>query len=177
MRKTSKQFGFTLLELLIIVGIVAIILLFAIPSQKSFLSQTNDKIMSSQLLRAINLTRSEAATRGKPVILCKSNDSKSCMGDWKNGYIIISDNEVLFSFQNNMNGKLHWRMFPAHRDDLQFLPSGLPFSENGTFWYCEKPSVKPSWAIMVSRSGRARIVFPDAEGEIIDSGTPLTCAV
>ncbi len=176
MYKLKMKLGFSLLEMLIVLSIISIILVFSLFPQKIFLDKANDQVASSQLLRAINLTRSESITRGIPVTLCKSTDKQTCGGEWKEGYIVIADQKVLFTFQMREKGELRWRSFPWYRNDLQFLPTGLLNSENGTFWYCASKNKNPSWAIMISLTGRARLALPNKEGNICDDkGEFITC--
>lgn len=168
--------GFSLLELLITLTIFIIMGILAVPAQQIFYTRTNEKIVCSELEQAINLTRNEAIMRDSLVVLCKSDDQKTCNEIGKNGYIIIADKTVLYSFQNHLVENLHWRAFPKDQTYLEFLPSGLPNAENGTFWYCPKPNQNPRWAIVMSQSGRLRVVNPDASGQVKDDkDIPLTC--
>lgn len=165
--------GFSLFELLLTLFISMIIILIAIPSQKLLLDHAHHQVMSSQLLRAINLARSEAVMRGIPVMLCKSTDQKTCGGDWRDGYLIMAEEKVLFVFRNSNAGVLHWRGF-RNPNSLQFMPSGLLYADNGTFWYCDEKN--PVWGIVLNQAGRERLVYPDKTGRIIDdSGEVLTC--
>lgn len=170
-------FGFSLLELLITLIIIIILLAMSLPNEKIFINKSQDEVMSQQLLRAIYLARSEAITRNTTVTLCKSADSKTCSGDWLNGYIISTNDAILSVYSNvTAQGVIHWRVFPNGRDRLTFFPSGLADIENGTFWYCNAPQAKARWAIVLSQSGRARLELPNEEGNICDSsGNELPC--
>lgn len=171
-----KREGFTLLEFLVTIAIISILMLFVIPSFKSILQPSQNEMQSSQLFHAIHAAREEAVKHGSLVILCKSRDQKTCSGEWQDGYLILVDNKVLFSFHNNSAGVLHWRAFPYFLDHLEFLPSGLPNFQNGTFWYCLNRAKNPDWAIMISQSGRARLLSPDEVGEINDEkDKPFQC--
>ena len=70
-------------------SLVIIILAFVIPSQAFFANKANDQVASSQLLRAMNLARSEAIMRNESVTLWKSHDQKTCGGEWQEGYLIF----------------------------------------------------------------------------------------
>lgn len=174
----QKKRGFSLLEILITITIVAILAAISVPSFENIFEHSNQKILSQQLLRAINFARSQAIALGQTVTLCKSNDQATCGGDWGSGYIILANDQVLYSFSNNkFRSQLNWRAFPIYLDHLEYLSSGLPNFQNGTFWSCPKDSGNPSWAIMMNQSGRVRVVYPDASGEIIDDeGEKLACA-
>lgn len=154
--------GFSLIELLFVLAIIAIISAISFPSFETFFTQSKEKILSEKLLRSIHLARSEAVSRHAVVLLSKS-------GEWKNGFIISTSGQVLDVFQNEpIEGDLHWRSFPLDRDHLEFLASGFPRAENGTFWYCARSAKNPVWAIMMSQSGRARLVWRDQSGQILD---------
>jgi len=118
------------------------------------------------------MARSEAILRGRMVSLCKSNDQTNCLGSWEEGQIIFADENqnghvinaahVLSVFSGRASGKLLWKS-SLHRDYLQFLPSGLTNSQNGTFWFCEKNMKNPSWLIKINHLGRARFINNDNE--------------
>lgn len=135
-----------------------IILMMIVPSQNIFLKKSQTDVLSSQLLRAISLTRSEAIARGEKVTLCGSLNQKTCSDTFNNvGYLIFSAEKTLYSIRNIANnGTLHWQAFPNGRADLQILSSGFTNGENGTFYYCEKNAKTPSFGVAVSQSGRAR---------------------
>lgn len=171
----THQSAFTLIELLISLFIFSLLIVITIPQIKTLFQQPESEMTHSQLLRAIHLARSEAIKRGSLVILCKSQNQKTCSGEWQNGYLILSNNHVLFSFTSRFKGTIHWRNFPVLIDHLEFLPSGLPNFENGTFWYCSHSSINPLWAVMISQNGRARTAWPDVEGKIKDSKNKELC--
>lgn len=139
------------------------------PTYDSMHLHAQDQVISEQLLRAIHLAQMEAMVRRERVMLKKHPQG------WQAGYVIATDTKILYVFSNVKNkGILHWRAFPIHRDNLQFIQTGSAYAENGTFWYCGYQEIKPRWAIMVNQAGRARIVYPNKEGNI-ESVNPLLC--
>lgn len=173
----AKHLGFSLLEIVVALSLAAIIAAFAIPSFTNLFERAAQKILSEQLFRAINLSREEAISLGETVTLCQSENQNTCSGEWSSGYIVLSNDHVLFSFTNKKNqGELHWRAFPIYLDHLEFLSSGSSNFQNGTFWYCPKSAENPAWAIMLIQSGRARLVYPDKSGVIVDDqGEKIGC--
>lgn len=163
------QDGFSLIELLIVMALVSTVLAFIIPSYNTLISNTEDNIMTSQLLRAIHLAQTEAMMRQELITF------KKLSGGWEQGYEISIDDKTLHRFLNPKHkGQWHWRAFPVHREDLQFLRTGVSRSENGTFWYCQKNNSKPRWAVILNQAGRARVVYPNKEGKI-ENIHPLIC--
>lgn len=163
--------------MLIIFLITFVLLTIAIPSQKFLLTGSAVDVMKLQLLRAINLTRHEAMMRREIVTLCQSSNQQTCFGHWQDGYIILANEKVIYSFLNVANqGELYWRAFPKDQTQLHYLPSGTLKAENGTFWYCLPREKNPGWAIVLSQSGRAREVLPNQQGEIIvDTDKKIYC--
>ena len=155
--------GFSLLELMVTLIIVTILITLTVPSFITFSTQSKNTIIGKQLLRAINLARSEAQLRGVPVTLCKSRDHISCSGQWQDGQIIFIDdgsNTILEVFKTpRTKSVLHWQS-SLNKDYLRLFPSGSTHNTAGTFWLCNQEG-KIVWKIIVSRQGRARWLVED----------------
>ena len=91
------QRGFTLIELMVTVSIVATLTLVAAPS-------FNDAFLSNKLASYANnfvasaqLARSEAIKRNATVTLCRSADAATCAtsGGWQQGWIVKSGTTVI----------------------------------------------------------------------------------
>lgn len=167
--------GFTLIELLLVLTIIILFSFAVIPAFDNIVKKAQSQKLSSQLLRAINLTRNEAVVRGISITLCGSKNGSICSNEWQNGFIIITnENKALFSFTHHAKGVLHWRG-SLGRTNLEYLPSGLTNNEDGTFWYCEN-NHDAVWAIVINLAGRARLVIPEQPGKIRDDqGKLLVC--
>lgn len=90
----TRSKGFTLLELIIIIAILAISMAFAAPALSTLIS--NERISSSvnDFVAALQYAKTEAASRVNPVTICKRNtDGDGCVagGDWSAGWIVFSD--------------------------------------------------------------------------------------
>jgi Tfp pilus assembly protein FimT len=156
---------------------VLVLLTISLPYQKIFFDQSKIDIIKLQLLRAINLARQTALLRKEKVTVCESSNQTTCFGHWKEGYVVLSNGKVIYSFLNPVTvGELYWRAFPKSQVQLHYLPSGALESENGTFFYCLPGEKKPSWVIVFSQSGRAREIVPDQNGEmLIDARRKIYC--
>ncbi len=172
-----RSCGFSLIELMAVLSVVGILAVMSVVGFNIFLKKTETEILSSQLLRAIDLTRSEAILRHETIQLCGSQDQENCSNNWDSGYIVRSANRVIYHFQNiSQKGILHWRSFPMDRVQLEFIASGMPHFQNGTFWFCPPDAKNPAWSIVLNKTGRARIVYPDKDGNVRDDkGVKFTC--
>ena len=86
--------GFSLIELMVVMGVMAILLTVAAPS---FMNLIRDNRLLSEVygLRAtLNNARTEALTQRSFVTVCESTDGANCAGtgsDWNKGYIAFTD--------------------------------------------------------------------------------------
>jgi type IV fimbrial biogenesis protein FimT len=162
------QKGFTLLELLLTISILIIFAAFMVPGNNLFFQKTQRQVNSAELLRILHFARTQAIVQNTTITLCKSADRKTCSGNWQDGIIVFKNPEkdrvvhdpeslLIAIHEFSFAGVLHWRASLAH-DYLQFSPSGMTSSENGTFWYCEKNAPHPSWVIKINQAGRARLL-------------------
>lgn len=85
--------GFTLVELLMSLAVLAVLVTFAVPAFSRMMRSSSLTAASNTLLASMHLARSEAIKRGGRVVLCKSADGASCTvsGGWEQGWIVFHD--------------------------------------------------------------------------------------
>ena len=89
---TRSQVGFTLIEMLVAIGVVAILSAIGIPALRNFTLQQRIGTTVQELQLDMAVARSEAITRAASVSLCTSSDGTSCTGTgWEGGRIIFTD--------------------------------------------------------------------------------------
>lgn len=182
---THSQSAFTIMEVLVALSILAILLAISLPAMQHFIAHAQDEMLQAQLLHAIQIAKQEAIARHTRIALCQSNNQITCSGNWGDGYIIfldenadgrVHDNEqILYVSQlQSQHGRNYIRSFPRYRNYLSFSSSGLMTSDNATLWHCHADS--PKWALVMSKTGRTRIMYPNRNGEMKDNhGQLLNC--
>lgn len=88
----NNQQGFTLIELIVTMAILAILLVVGVPSFRSMIEGNRIAAASNDLVTGLQLARSEAIKRGIPVVLCASSDQATCAATpvWINGWVARS---------------------------------------------------------------------------------------
>ncbi len=121
----GKQNGFSLVELMVTIGILAIVLAIAVPSLKSFVLGSRIATQVNDLVGAINLARSEAVKRGGGVRICKSSDGVSCASagtDWAIGWLVFNDD----NFNGTVDaGETVIRAYPALTGSTAVATAGM----------------------------------------------------
>jgi len=93
--KEDRQGGFTLIELMFTVVVMAVLLGIGIPNFRDFIRNSRMSAEANDLLSGINLTRSEAVKRRAPVVLC-SGSAAACVatGDFSDGWVVFVDTDA-----------------------------------------------------------------------------------
>jgi type IV fimbrial biogenesis protein FimT len=83
-RATPQQSGFTIIELMIVLLVMAVIMGLAVPSMRSFMLNQRVRNASYDLTSSLILARSEATKRNQDVVITRIGS------DWKNGWTITT---------------------------------------------------------------------------------------
>ena len=138
MNDTSAQRGFSLIELLVTITVLAILLAMALPAFSSSRLSTVLRTSSNNLLASAHLARGEAIKRNSPVTLCVSADGLVCgTGDWSQGWIVVSGADVI---QREAAIPNQFHISSAGGDSYSFQPTGVD-STAGSFTICRATPV------------------------------------
>ncbi len=163
--------GFSLIELMVVVSIIAIGLGLALPELSGFARRNQISSATNDLLSAINLARTEAIKRGASVVICASNNSTtaapSCGGNWEQGSIVFVDTNTNGSRQTAEEIVRVTSASPANvtiqlnsaQTQIRFAPNGMlngavagaRFQVANT----RSPSANENRYICIARGGRA----------------------
>lgn len=97
-RDMKKQTGFTLVELIVAMAVVAIMSMFAAPAMRAFIQNSKAVTQTNQLVTALNYSRSEAVKRRTRVVICALNSSQNACSTssvpWdSNGWMVFADRD------------------------------------------------------------------------------------
>ncbi len=99
MATLDNERGFTLVELMVTIAVLAIVTSIAIPSFSSIILNNRIAGTTQNIQSTLALTRSEAVKRNKPVRICRANsDLDDCAANgvnWGSGWLVKVDDEIL----------------------------------------------------------------------------------
>lgn len=96
MNRIAFQTGFTLIEMLVTLSVVAILINLAVPSFTALLNTNRLAAQANDLVGAMMIARSEAIRLNQRVVLCRSDDGSTCStgtGSWP-GWLIFADTNI-----------------------------------------------------------------------------------
>lgn len=89
MQAKNTSAGFTIIELMVAITVMAILLGLAVPAFQDSTLASRLRASSTDLIASANLARSEAIKRRTPVSMCVSADGATCGGGgWHEGWIV-----------------------------------------------------------------------------------------
>jgi type IV fimbrial biogenesis protein FimT len=147
--------GFTLLELLIVISLLAILWGLAMPAFSQLVQRNRSEALHNQLISALHTARAHAVENRHEVELCGSSDGSRCDNAWNKGWLMHfpeSGSEPLIFTTVNSGMQLKWA---GLSQKIRFQSSGLAVVSNGTFSSCNADH-EVDWQIKLNRQGRAR---------------------
>lgn len=144
--------GFTLVELMITITIMAILLAVAVPSFQSVALSSKLTTLANNFVASAQLARSEAIKRNRPATLCASSDGTSCTGTWADGWVVLRDDGgVIYAQKKIPDG---FRM-SGDVTSISFQPTGVG-ATNAELTICRATPSPGSQERVVSISSTGR---------------------
>lgn len=124
----SRQAGFTLIELMVTIAVLAIVMAIAIPNFRGLINSNRLTTQANELVATLQYARSEAVRANGRVTVCPTSDGSTCSGsDWGSVIVMLNrDNTVLRELHGRAGSAL-----TADVNDVVFSPDGLARDSNG----------------------------------------------
>jgi type IV fimbrial biogenesis protein FimT len=151
-----RNSGFTVIELLVVVSIVAIIGTIGLPSLLSSITSVRMSGEINSIVGALNRARSEAVKRGQSVSVCPINGTSCATGtDWSAGWQVLLNSTPTQQLQLG-SAVTHGDVLTVSTSSTpaypQFVPSGYTFF-SGTITLHDKDSTQRLYRCIVFNAG------------------------
>jgi len=180
--QTRKMHGFTAIELMICVAVAAILCAMSAPALGSLIHGETSRASRNALVTSLNLARNMAATGHGHVVVCPSDDQRTCSRGawWQHGWIVFEDkngdgehnaDERLIESVQTQNGLAI--LTSEARERVIYHADGSAPGTNLTFTFCDRYGAKKASMVIVGNSGRPRQAgATDQQGAACMAGLP-----
>jgi len=157
--------GFTVLEMLLVLSIMAILMILGIPALQSYEMRQRMSAAVNLLHTQLALARNEAINRNTQVVACPGRPTGGCTeaADWSDGWMIFAD---LNGDRQHQGTETVLRVEPgleqmvirssSGRTSLRFYPNGSAPGSNSSISFCDARGPADARKLVISNSGRIR---------------------
>ncbi|MGY0556390.1 GspH/FimT family pseudopilin [Lysobacter sp. A421] len=96
----NRNRGFTLIELMVTIVVLAILLTIGLPSFQGTLRSNRVATTTNEMVASLALARSEAIKGSQGAGMCASKDGGACDGTWNDGWIVWGDSNGSGAFED-----------------------------------------------------------------------------
>src|SRR5690606_14918736 len=107
--------GITLLELILTLAVGAVLLGAGIPALQALVLDSRRTADVTAVVPAVQVARSAAAQRGRPVVLCGSNGLATCADGYARGWLVFVDEAASHPPERSLDEPL----LLAHRPSIE----------------------------------------------------------
>lgn len=169
--------GFTLVELIVVLAILALFVTEAVPGFQQLVAHEQRSSAVLSLVRALHYARGHAIVSNRYIAVCKSADGTHCGGTnvrWDDGWIVFANADRDSPPELDADETLLRRhpaladaiTLTANRDGFNFRPRSIN-STAGSLFVCAQGR-EHGEAVIISVTGRVRVASEYG-------GAPVTC--
>lgn len=162
-----KYAGYTLIELMIALSLMAILMAYGLPNYYSFKQNQIMRQEVNRLVGSINFARNHSINASEYVVLCATQSMTSCDGatDWHGGWMVFLDNnetrefddgDQLLMFEHGINHNIS-ATSSQYRQKIRFDQMGAAPGTNLTVRFCDDRGADFGKAVIISNVGRPRV--------------------
>lgn len=172
MRVRDRITGYSLYELLLTLGVMAVVFGLGLPSFAFFAADKRLRTETDALFHAVHLARQQSITARRVITLCPSTDGEYCDPDrrWSAGWILFANETRASEATREDSEPVIYRHFGNDRVQMTANRRYFAFrateqrATNGTIRVCDAANRAPSRALVVSFTGRPRVADRDRRG-------------
>lgn len=163
--------GFTLMESLTVVAVLAAVLALGLPAMASIRQRAQASAALHLLTTALATARIMAVSRSRSVTVCPSSDGSRCRTDlnWDAGWIIYLDpgreaqpasRTLVMQSTDGLKGVTIRSTAGRHR--IRYLPNGMSSGANVSLSLCSTADTRLIGRVVINNAGRTRSERPAA---------------
>jgi len=173
----QRQNGFTLIELMIAVGLTGLLLSMAVPALDIFVSNARQTGAINDFVSSLHQARSTAVTTNTRVTICPSSAGTNCEAvGWNSGWILFADrdsdrvvdaDETILAASGEVEGLTiqsgEFGTFLMYRPNGRVMNASLNGS-SGSFTVCDDRGPGYAKVMILDLSGRPRLSKTKVDG-------------
>ena len=160
--RARRARGFTIVELMVTLALLAILLALAVPSFTEASLSGKLGSFASRLVASTQIARSEAVKRNQTVQLCASEDGETCgsSAGWELGWIILLADGTVIERQEALPEE--FRIAQTGGVAAIDFPAGVVGATTATFTICRaEPVGSQNRVVTLTATGNARVTIND----------------
>ena len=175
--RVASSRGFTLIELMITVGLTGLLLSMAVPALSQFTSNSRQTSAINDFVSSMHVARSTAVTTNFRVTVCASSGGSNCEAvSWDQGWIVFADrdsdqavdgDEVIAAASDGIDGlsiqSAEFDEFFMYRPNGRVMNASIN-GNSGQFTVCDDRGASYAKVLIFDLSGRPRVSKHLADG-------------